>query len=66
MTGNIFTDREFEIIRLIHDGLESEQIAEKLFLSKHTVNTHRKNILEKTGKSHISELIYDLHERGIL
>jgi len=66
MTGNIFTDREFEIIRLIHDGLESEQIAEKLFLSKHTVNTHRKNILEKTGKTHISELIYDLHERGIL
>ncbi len=66
MTGNIFTDREFEIIRLIHDGLESEQIAEKLFLSKHTVNTHRKNILEKTGKTHISELIYDLYERGIL
>jgi DNA-binding CsgD family transcriptional regulator len=66
MTGNIFTDREFEIIRLIRDGLESEQIAEKLFLSKHTVNTHRKNILEKTGKTHISDLIYDLHEKGLL
>jgi hypothetical protein len=66
MTGNIFTDREFEIIRLIRDGLESEQIAEKLFLSKHTVNTHRKNILEKTGKTHMFDLIYDLHERGLL
>ncbi len=66
MTGNIFTDREFEIIRLIHGGLDSEQIAEKLFLSKHTVNTHRKNILGKTGKAHISDLIYDLHERGLL
>jgi DNA-binding CsgD family transcriptional regulator len=66
MTGNIFSEREFEIIRLIQQGLESEQIAEKLFLSKHTVNTHRKNILQKSGKTHISELIYDLHERGLL
>ncbi len=65
-TGHVFTAREFEIIRLIHEGHDSEQIAEKLFLSKHTVNTHRKNILEKTGKAHISELIYDLHERGLL
>jgi len=66
MTGHVFTDREFEIIRMINNGLDSEQIAEKLFLSKHTVNTHRKNILEKTGKAHISDLIYDLYERGIL
>ena len=66
MTGHVFTDREFEIIRMINNGLDSEQIAEKLFLSKHTVNTHRKNILEKTGKAHISDLIYDLYERGLL
>jgi len=66
LTGNIFSDREFEIIKLVHQGLDSEQIAEKLFLSKHTVNTHRKNILDKTGKGHISELIYDLHDRGLL
>ena len=66
MIGNVFSDREFEIIRMIQEGLDSEQIAGKLFLSKHTVNTHRKNILEKTGKSHISDLIYDLKERGLL
>jgi DNA-binding CsgD family transcriptional regulator len=66
MTGNIFSDREFEIIRLVHQGFDSEQIAEKLFLSRHTVNTHRKNILEKTGKAHISDLIYYLQERGQL
>ena len=47
-------------------GLNSEQIAEKLFLSKHTINTHRNNILTKTGKSHISDLIYELKERGLL
>jgi DNA-binding CsgD family transcriptional regulator len=66
MTGNIFSDREFEIIRMIQEGLNSEQIAEKLFLSKYTINTHRKNILAKTGKAHISELIYSLVERGLL
>jgi DNA-binding CsgD family transcriptional regulator len=64
--GNIFSDREFEIIRLIESGLSSEEIAEKLFLSVHTVNTHRRNILEKTGKTHISDLIYELKERGLL
>ena len=66
MYGNVFSDREFEIIKLIHAGLSSEQIGEKLFLSKYTIDTHRRNILEKTGKTHISELIYDLHERGLL
>jgi len=66
MKGNIFSDREFEIIRMIHEGLDSEQIAEKLFLSKHTVNTHRKNILEKTGKAYIHDLIYELNEQGLL
>jgi len=66
MEGNIFSDREFQILRLIQEGLESEQIAEKLFLSKHTINTHRKNILRKSGKAYISELIYHLQEQGLL
>jgi DNA-binding CsgD family transcriptional regulator len=65
-TGNVFTKREFEIIKLIEKGQSSEQIAEKLFLSTYTVNTHRGNILKKTGKTHISELIYELQERGML
>ena len=66
MTGHDLTDRELQIIKLIHNGLDSEQIAKKLFLSKHTVNTHRKNILHKTGKAHISELIFSLQEQGLL
>ena len=66
MTGNIFSEREFEIIKLVQEGFDSGQIAEKLFLSRHTVNTHRKNILEKTGKAHISDLIYSLKEQGLL
>jgi DNA-binding CsgD family transcriptional regulator len=66
LQGNVFSEREFEIIQLIKSGLSSEQIAEKLFLSRHTVNTHRNNILEKTGKSSISDVIYELIERGLL
>jgi len=64
--GNVFSNREFEIIKLIESGMSSEQIAEKLFLSPYTVNTHRGNILKKTGKSHIFELIHELQERGLL
>lgn len=66
MMGNVFSNREFEIIKLIGTGLSSEQIAEKIFVSTNTVNTHRRNILKKTGKAQVSELIYELTERGIL
>lgn len=64
--GNVFTGREFEIIKLIESGLSTELIAQKLFLSPLTVNTHRANILKKTGKTHISDLIYDLKDRGLI
>jgi hypothetical protein len=66
MIGNIFTDREFEIIKLIRSGYNSGQIAAKLFVSTFTINTHRRNILEKTGKANISEVIYNLEEQGLL
>jgi DNA-binding NarL/FixJ family response regulator len=41
------TDRELDVIRLISDGLSNKLIADKLELSTHTVNTHRKNIMTK-------------------
>jgi DNA-binding NarL/FixJ family response regulator len=41
------TDREAEIIQFIAAGYSNKQIADKLFLSTHTVNTHRKNIMAK-------------------
>ena len=64
--GTPFSTREFEIIHLIHQGLSSEEIAKKLFLSVYTVNTHRRNILTKSGKANIADLIYELKERGLL
>jgi DNA-binding CsgD family transcriptional regulator len=65
-TGNIFSKREFEIIKGIAEGLDSKQIADKLFLSVHTINTHRRNILDKTNHRSTHELIIELQERGVI
>ena len=51
------TQREFEIIALIAQGLKSAEIGEKLFLSRHTIDTYRRTILEKTGCKNAAELI---------
>ena len=48
-TSEVLTTREIEIITCISQGLTSKEIAEKLFISIQTVNTHRKNILKKTN-----------------
>ena len=41
------TEREIEITKLVAEGMTSKAIASKLFISYHTVHTHRKNILKK-------------------
>ncbi|OFX17261.1 MAG: hypothetical protein A2033_00320 [Bacteroidetes bacterium GWA2_31_9] len=51
------TEREFEILNLIVQEFSSEEIAEKLFISKRTVDTHRINILNKTNSKTIVGLI---------
>lgn len=61
-----FSHREVEVLRLIALGLGSEQIADKLFLSVNTVDTHRRNILKKTKKSSTHELLIELQENGVL
>ena len=48
--------RETTIVRLVSLGLTNRQIAEKLFLSAHTVMTHRKNINGKLGIKSVSGL----------
>jgi len=49
--------REVEIIRYIKDGLSSPQIAEKINLSQHTIDTHRKNIHAKLGINTVADLV---------
>lgn len=50
------TKREMEVFRLIGEGLTSKQIAQKLFLSKSTIDTHRANIRQKLNINSNSEL----------
>jgi hypothetical protein len=64
--GNIYTKREFEIIKLIELGLCSKEISRKLFISINTINVHRTNIIKKSGKTCISELVYDLLGQGAI
>ena len=51
------SSRELEIIQLITKGLTSKEMSEQLFLSHHTINTHRKNILKKLDVKGTPELI---------
>ena len=49
--------REIEVLELVLQGKTSQEIAESLYVSKSTVDSHRKNILKKTGASSISDLM---------
>jgi DNA-binding NarL/FixJ family response regulator len=51
------SEREQEIITLIAEGYTNTGIAEKLFLSPHTVNTHRKNIMQKLGVKNTASVV---------
>jgi DNA-binding NarL/FixJ family response regulator len=51
------SEREMEIIKLIAEGLSNKEVADKLFLSTHTVTTHRKNIMNKLGVNNTAGLV---------
>lgn len=51
------TEREVDIIRGIAEGLSNKLIADKLKLSTHTVNTHRKNIMNKLGVNNTAGVV---------
>jgi DNA-binding NarL/FixJ family response regulator len=53
----LLTDRELQIIKLIAQECSNKQIAEQLFISERTVETHRKNIFRKTETNNIVGLI---------
>jgi DNA-binding NarL/FixJ family response regulator len=55
--GFAISDREIEIIKHIALGLSNKQIADKLFLSFHTVHTHRKNIMQKLSVNNTAGVV---------
>lgn len=60
------TEREKEILSLLVIGFNSKEISEKLFISPHTVEYHRRQLLKKTKSRNIAQLIGTVYRIGIL
>jgi len=60
------TLREGEVLKLIASGLTNKQIADKLFISIKTVETHRKNIMQKLDVHTIADLVKYTIKTGLL
>ena len=64
--GVSISERELEVIKCIAEGYSNQQIADKLFLSVHTVTTHRKNIMNKLGINNTAGIVmYAVREQLI-
>ena len=64
--GLSLTERELEIVKLVAEGHTTAQISRMLCRSIHTINTHRKNILNKLGLNNPSELVLYAVKRGLI
>lgn len=62
----LLSEREREILQLIAEGNGNKEVAGHLFLSVHTVETHRKNIVEKLGVHGAAELILYAVRKGLV
>ena len=58
--------KEIQIIRKLSQGFSSKSIGEKLFISKHTVDKYRRNILEKTNCHNTAELVRFVSQVGVI
>jgi len=62
----ILTRREVEVLKLIADGLTNQEIADKLFISVWTVDSHRKNLLLKFNAKNTAILVKTAVTNGII
>lgn len=60
------TNRENEILKLLILGGNNEEIAEKLFISAHTVKTHRNNIMKKLDAHNLGDLVRIAIQKGLI
>lgn len=69
-TGANFTEkvsgRELEVLECIASGLTTHEIADKLFISKNTVETHRKNLLYKLNAKNTAELVNNAYKQRLI
>ena len=63
-TKKELTMKEIEIVKLISKGFTSKEIAEQLFISHRTVETHRHNILKKLDMPNAAQLSSWAKEKG--
>jgi DNA-binding CsgD family transcriptional regulator len=60
------SDREREVLDCIASGLTTYEIADKLFISKNTVETHRKNLLYKLKARNTAELVNNAYKQRLI
>jgi DNA-binding CsgD family transcriptional regulator len=58
--------REIEVLKKICEGFSSRDIATDLFISKHTVETHRKNLLKKLKVKNVASIVLFCSETGLI
>jgi DNA-binding NarL/FixJ family response regulator len=58
--------REIEVLRLIAEGFTNAEIADKLFTSKRTIESHRQHLIEKTQAKNTAALVKFALEKGII
>jgi DNA-binding NarL/FixJ family response regulator len=64
--GMMLTRREKEVLKLIADGLTNQEIADKLFVSASTVDSHRKNLISKLHVKNTAALVRTAMEGKII
>lgn len=64
--GKLLTRRELEILKLIAKEYSNAEIADKLYISERTVETHRKNIFRKTGCNSVVGVVNYAHDNKLI
>ena len=60
------SEPELEVLQLIADGYTDDEIAEKLYITIHTANAHRKNLLEKMKCVNAASLVANAFRKGLV
>jgi DNA-binding NarL/FixJ family response regulator len=60
------TKREKEILKLVAEGLSNQEVADKLFISLRTVESHRLNLSQKLGAKNTAALVKEAIRRGLI
>ncbi|MCJ8169756.1 LuxR C-terminal-related transcriptional regulator [Atopomonas sediminilitoris] len=66
VSTELLSDREFDVLQLVAQGLSNQQISEKLFISLHTVKTHVRNIHGKLGVQRRTQAVARAKALGLL